>query len=197
MSTAKLSVLREEAKRKAIHLCGIAIPVLYLFFQRELLILGFLLAFLLAGTIEWLRFRGVVSLPCLREKETKEIGAYVFFLIGAFISIILFEKSIAIVAILMLAIGDAVSALAGAVVNVDNPELYEKRTKPPEVMLVMFVTSLLIGYLILHSLPVAVCGAIGATIADGVPLRVSGVSIDDNLTIPLFAGVLMSIGSMW
>ena len=113
MSTAKLSVLREEAKRKTIHLCGIAIPVLYLFLQRELLILGFLLAFLLAGSIEWLRFRGVVSLPCLREKEHKKIGGYVFFLIGAFISIILFEKSVAIVAILMLAIGDAASALAG------------------------------------------------------------------------------------
>jgi len=51
---------------------------------------------------------------------------------------------------------------------------------------------LIIGWLTLHSLPMAVSGAIGATIADGVPFKVQKVAIDDNLTIPLFSGVLMS-----
>lgn len=192
MSTSKSRVLRKEAKRKTIHICGIAIPVLYLFLQKDLIILGFVLAFFGIFVIEWLRFRGLVSLPFLRNKEQKKIGAYVFFVIGAFISILIFEKNIAIVAILMLAIGDAVSGMAGAVLNVDNPELYEKRMKRPLVMLVMFVTCLIIGWLALHSLLVAVFGAIGATIADGVPLRFHSVQIDDNLTIPLFSGMLMS-----
>ncbi len=192
MPTSESSVLKEEAKRKTIHICGVAIPVLYLFLQKDLIILGFVLSLVIICIIEWLRFRGLVSLPFLRNKEQKKIGAYVFFVIGAFISILIFEMSIAITAILMLAIGDAVSGMAGAVLNVDNPELYEKRMKPPAVMLVMSVTCLVIGWLVLHSLPMAVLGAIGATIADGVPLRVYGVTIDDNLTIPLFAGVLMS-----
>ena len=192
MPTSESSVLKEEAKRKTIHICGVAIPVLYLFLQKDLIILGFILSLVIICIIEWLRFRGLVSLPFLRNKEQKKIGAYVFFVIGAFISILIFEMSIAITAILMLAIGDAVSGMAGAVLNVDNPELYEKRMKPPAVMLVMSVTCLVIGWLVLHSLPMAVLGAIGATIADGVPLRVYRVTIDDNLTIPLFAGVLMS-----
>ncbi len=72
---------------------------------------------------------------------------------------------------------------------------HEKRIKPPEVMLVMFAVSFIIGYFVLHSLPVAVFGAIVAVIADGVPLRVYGVTIDDNLTIPLFSGILMM--SFW
>ncbi len=192
MSTSKSRVLREEAKRKTIHICGIAIPVLYLFLQKDLIIIGFVLAFFVICIIEWLRFRGLVSLPFLRNKERKKIGAYVFFIIGAFISILIFEKNIAIAAILMLAIGDAVSGMAGAVLNVDNPELYERRMKRPLVMLVMFVTCLIIGWLALHSLPTAVFGAFGATIADGVPLRIHSVQIDDNLTIPLFSGMLMS-----
>ncbi len=192
MPTSKSSVLREEAKRKTIHICGIAIPVLYLFLQKDLIILGFVISFFAICIIEWLRFRGLVSLPFLRNKEQRKIGAYVFFVIGAFISILIFERNIAITTIFMLAIGDAVSGMAGAVLNADNPELYEKRMKRPVVMLVMFVTCLIIGWLTLHSLPVAVFGAIGATIADGVPLRVYGVTIDDNLTIPLFSGMLMS-----
>ena len=196
MSTSQSSVLREETKRKTVHICGVAIPVLYLVVQKDLIILGFVLSFFIIGIIEWLRFRGVVSLPFLREKERKEIGAYVFFVIGAFISVLIFEKNIAIAAIFMLAIGDTVSALAGAMMSVDNPERYERRMKPPEVMLVMFITSLIIGWLVLHSLPVAVCGTIGATIADGVPLNVYGVPLADNLTIPLFAGMLMSFGSI-
>ncbi len=191
--------LIEEAKRKTIHICGVAIPVLYYFLQKDLVVLGFVFSFIIIVVIEWLRFRGVVSLPFLREKENREIGAYVFFVIGAFISILIFEKSIAIASILMLAIGDAASALAGVVKSSDGneTEMYEKRMKPPEVMLVMFIVSFIIGCLVLHSLPVAVFGAIGAVIADGVPLRVHSVIIDDNLTIPLFSGALMSFCSIW
>lgn len=199
MPSARSSILIEEAKRKAIHICGAAIPVLYLFLQKNLIVLGLAISLLVAFIIERLRLRGLVSLPFLREKEEekKEIGAYVFFVIGAFISVLIFEKEIAIAAILMLALGDASSALAGAVLFTDKSEMYEKGLKPPEVMLVMFITSLLMGWLVLHSLPVAVFGALGATIADGVPLRIRSVQIDDNLTIPLFSGILMSFGSMW
>ena len=196
MPNSKLSALREEAKRKTVHICGVAIPVLYLFLPKDLIVLGFVLSLFIIFIIEWLRFRGVVSLPFLRKNEKKEIGAHVFFVIGAFISILIFEKSIAIAAICMLAIGDAASALAGEVMSVNNPEMQGKRMKPPTVMLVMFVTCLIIGWLVLHSLPVAVFGALGATIADGVPFKVQKVAINDNLTIPLFSGLMMSFGSL-
>ena len=192
-----MSVLREEAKRKTIHSCGVAIPLVYLFLQKDVILLGFLISFFIISIIEWLRFHGLISLPFLRENERKQIAAYVFFMIGAFISVLIFEKRIAITAILMLALGDTVAALAGARMTVDNYEQYGKRIKPPKVMLVMFITSLLIGYLVLGSLPIAIFGTFGATIADGVPLKVQGIPVDDNLTIPLFSGILMTCGSMW
>ncbi len=57
----------------------------------------------------------------------------------------------------------------------------------------MFCVSFAVGFLVLHSLPVAALGAVGAAVADGVALRVRGVRINDNLTIPLFSGALMSL----
>ena len=133
-------------------------------------------------------------MPCLREYEGKRIGAYVFFVISAFISILLFEKHIAIAAILMLAFGDTVSALAGAVLTTSQAGSPGKRLKPPGVMLAMFLISLLIGFLVLGQGLAAVLSATGATIADGVPLQVRQIPVNENLTILLVAGVLMSLG---
>lgn len=92
MNPSKLTILREEAKRKTIHTCGVAIPVFYFFFPKHLVVLGFVFSSFVIFVLEWLRFRGVISLPFLRqsEKEKKKIGAYVFFVIGAFISILIF-----------------------------------------------------------------------------------------------------------
>jgi dolichol kinase len=196
MSSSKLKVLRAEARRKTIHCLGATIPVLYLFFPKEWLMLGFFVGFANIALLEWLRLHGRLSLPCLRDYEGTRIGAYVFFVISAFLSILLFEKRIAIAAILMLAFGDTVSALAGAVLNTGQAAPPGKRIKPPSVMLAMFLTSLLIGLLVLGPGAAAVLGAIGATIADGVPLQVRQVPVNDNLTIPLVAGCLMSIGSL-
>ncbi len=196
MSSSKLNVLRAEARRKTIHCLGATIPVLYLFFPKEWLMLGFLVGFAIIAPLEWLRLHGRLSLPCLRDYEGKRIGAYIFFVIGAFLSILLFEKRIAIAAILMLAFGDTVSAVTGAVLTTGKAGPHGNRFKPPGVMLAMFLTTLLIGLLVLGPGLAAVLGASGATIADGVPLQVHQVPVNDNLSIPLVAGCLMSIGSI-
>ncbi|HDS44500.1 MAG TPA: hypothetical protein ENN68_00085 [Methanomicrobia archaeon] len=182
-----------EVRRKALHLCGILIPVLYLLFPKDWIILGFLIGFCIIVLIEWLRFRGRITLPALREREHQCIPAYVFFVTGAFLSILIFEKTIAITAILMLALGDTASALTGVLIDAE-PRWHERRRKRLEVMLVMFVTCFIIGWLMLCSIPLAALGALGATVADGLPLSIRGYHLDDNLTIPLFAGALMSVG---
>ena len=51
------------------------------------------------------------------------------------------------------------------------------------------------GYAIVGSKGIAAAGAVGAMIADGVLLRIHGFAIDDNLTVPLFAGFLMTLAS--
>ena len=195
MGAAQSHPVWAEVRRKALHVCGVIIPVLYHLFPRDWIILGFLFGVIIIVFLEWLRFRGRITLPALREREHRTIPAYVFFIIGAFLSILIFEKSIAITAILMLALGDTVSALTRVLIDAE-PRLPEGRRKRLEVMLMMFVTCFVIGWLLRFSLPVAAFGALGATVADGVPLRLRGYYLDDNLTIPLFAGTLMTVGAM-
>jgi dolichol kinase len=62
----------------------------------------------------------------------------------------------------------------------------------------MFLACLAIGYLssfAITNLPfeVYLAGAIGATIADSIALVFWNRGLDDNLTIPLFAGTMMSV----
>lgn len=191
-------ILREEIIRKFIHISsGILISVLYIVSEKDLLIISLLFTLFVILFLEVLRFRGMVSVPFLRDREKKKIGGHAFFMLGAFISILLFDKQIAIASILMLAIGDAASGLAQAVKRrtLDREEAYKRGIKPPDVILIMLSVSFLVGYYTIDSLTIAISGAIGATIADGVHLRIYGISIDDNLTIPLYSGFLMSLVS--
>ena len=195
---SRSGILKEEIVRKFIHVgSGIVISVLYAISQRDLLIVGLPFSLFIISFLEVLRFKGMVSVPFLRDREKKKVGGHAFFILGAFISILLFDKQIAIASILMLAIGDAASgiALAAKRGTLDGGEAYKRRIKPPDVILVMFGVCFLVGYLTVDSSVTAIGGAIGATIADGMHLRVYGISIDDNLTIPLYAGFLMSLVS--
>jgi phytol kinase len=191
-------ILREEIVRKGIHLAsGILMAVLYTLFQRDVLIFVHLIFLVTIWLLELLRLRGVIPVPFLRDREKKKIGGHAFFMLGTFITILLFNKQIAVASILMLAIGDAASGIAqvvksGALENLEGPR---GAIKPPDVILVMLGVCFLVGYLTVDSSVTAISGAVGATIADGVRLRIYGISIDDNLTIPLYSGFLMSLVS--
>ena len=196
---SRSGILKEEIIRKFIHISsGILISVLYAISQKDLLIIGLPFLLLIILCLEALRFKGVISVPLLRGREEKKIGGHAFFILGAFISILVFPKQIAIASILMLAIGDTASGIVLTVKRepLESREGYKKRIKPPEVILIMFIVSFLVGYYALDSLIMAIFGAIGATIADGVLLRIYGITIDDNLTIPLYSGFLMSLVSI-
>jgi dolichol kinase len=105
---------------------------------------------------------------------------------------------IAVASMLMLSLGDAMSGLAGSVLENSNVRGRNERwrVKPMPIVACMFLTCLAIGFLSSSitglSFPVYLAGAIGATVADSVALVFYNRNLDDNLTIPLFAGALMS-----
>jgi dolichol kinase len=196
--TSRAGILKEEIMRKGIHLAsGILMAALYTLFQKTVLMFVHLFFLLTIWFLELLRLRGVILVPFLREREKKKIGAHAFFMLGSFISIVLFDKQIAIASILMLTIGDAASGIAQVVRRgaLESLERFRGTIKPPDVILIMFAVCLIVGYLTVDSPVTAISGAIGATIADGVHLRLYGISIDDNLSIPLYSGFLMSLVS--
>jgi len=191
-------ILKEEIVRKGIHLAsGILMALLYTLFQKNVLIFVHLFFLITIWFLEFLRLRGMILIPFLRDREKKKIGAHAFFILSTFISIVLFDRQIAIASILMLTIGDAASGIAQVVKRgtLESLEGSKGAIKPPDVILVMFGVCFLVGYLTVDSSVTALGGAIGATIADGVHLRIYGISIDDNLTIPLYSGFLMSLVS--
>ncbi len=178
----------------------------YYFVTKEtaLILLSFVNVILLLA--EWLRLIGKIKLPqiLLRPHEEKKVAAYIYFQMAALFSILVFDKTIAIAALLMLALGDTASGLAGAMMNGGNIRNNgaKNRVKPIPIMAVMFSVCVLVG-LALLSLPLApdmtklsfgvyAAGALGATLGDAVPVRIMGRQVDDNLMIPLLAGAFMT-----
>lgn len=199
-----------ELRRKAIHVLGSFIAVAYYFIEKDTALFGLAIINAVLICIEYLRLSGKIKLPdiLLRPHENKQVAAYIYFQIAALISILIFEKTIAIAAILMLALGDTASGLAGALMNRGNVRYSRGKlmVKPLPIMAVMFAVCIITGLLLMlvpfapdmQHFPVLVyvIGALGATLGDAIPMRIQGRSIDDNLMIPILSGIFMTIASI-
>lgn len=198
--------MSRELRRKAFHITGSLIPVGYYFVTKETALILLLFVNVILLPVEWLRLGGKIRMPqtLLRPHEEKKVAAYIYFQMAALFSILLFDKTIAIAALLMLALGDTASGLAGAMIsggNIRNNGA-NHRVKPIPIMAAMYLVCVLIG-LVLLSFPLApdmaslsfgvyAAGAVGATLGDAVPIRIMGRHVDDNLMIPLLSGAFMT-----
>ncbi|MDF0590817.1 hypothetical protein [Candidatus Methanocrinis natronophilus] len=209
----RTDLLMMEARRKAIHLTGLSVPAAILLFGKASAF-GFVAAALaVAVLLERARLSGKLWLPAVREHEEERVAGYFYYILGALLTVALFSPPIAVAAMLMLALGDAASGIIGSVVRgsavrTRMMEGGERRTKPLPVVAATFAVCLAVGYAarILEgtyfsgpgvlSLLVCTAGAAAATFADAVPLTFRGKVIDDNLTIPLFAGSAMSLAAL-
>ncbi|MHC1579764.1 MAG: diacylglycerol/polyprenol kinase family protein [Candidatus Alkanophagales archaeon] len=170
-----------EGGRKAVHaIGGILTPITFEIFGKQLLISGVLACLFLSALFEFLRLRRgkpVFYSGLLRSYEESRLAGHVFFLMGVLVCVALFEGDVAMAAVLMLAAGDGVSGVVKS----------RMRGLAP---LSMFVTSAAVGCIYVPP-PVSTLGALGATLADSLPLR--SKYLDDNLTIPLFSATLMQL----
>jgi len=210
-------VLAKEVSRKAIHMAGVVIPLAYyFFFSRELILIIFGAGVLAAAVLEYIRLTGHPVFPriLLRgHEENGVVGGYFYALLSSFLAVLLFDKEIAIAAILFLDIGDGITGLAGAIMTMlSGPKEADKRSggpaghslfgelkyavthsKSPVLMAVMFIVCGALGLLLYPSLSLKMiaAGALGAVVADAFPWRLLGFTVDDNLSIPLLSGALM------
>ncbi len=184
--------MADELKRRLVHASGSGLVALYLLASYLELPLTWdhfrvLMVVLALGTIglEILRLRvGLewwIYEKLTREYEAEQFAGYGYYMVSMTIVVLIFEPAIALPAMLMLAIGDPIS---GAV---SDDTL--RRVKHPRVLVTMFAISTALAYPFLP-LSAALAAALGATIADGVKVTVGEFVLDDNLTIPIYAGVL-------
>ncbi|MDP7609125.1 MAG: hypothetical protein QF814_05325 [Candidatus Marinimicrobia bacterium] len=185
----------EEIKRKIIHLSNSVIPLSYYFFVEDRLMMIWILLsitiFFVA--VDYFRFRigwiqkwfSVFFSSMLRkhELEGKLTGATWAF-IGATISVFLFEKDIAVLALLFMSVGDTIAALIG--------QQYGK-IKIGEKTIEGFAGGLVSCILISIFFPSVnwINRIAGSLIASLIEL--SPIPVDDNLMIPLISGGMMTL----
>lgn len=191
--------LVREIRRKLIHLTGLSVPLGILIFGKIYTAAMIAIALVVALVLEAGRLKGKIRLPEVRDQEQDKVAGYIYYIFGSLITVVVFQPMIAVTAMLMLSLGDAVSGLAGSVLeNADVRSCNQRwRIKPFPIVTAMFLACLAIGYLssAITNLPfqVYLAGAVGATIADSIALVFYNRGLDDNLTIPIFAGSMMSL----
>jgi glycerol-3-phosphate acyltransferase PlsY len=188
-------LLASELKRKAIHLASLVIPVGYYVspdawhrdWERALLA-----SVILSLAIEVFRlnhprtrnlFRHFFG-ELIRNHEEASLLGSTYLLIACLLSIHLFPKPIAVLALCFLIVGDTVAAIVGK--SVGRIKIFGKTLEGSLACLaICFGITLFLPEVPFH---VAIVGAIVATIFELLP-----IPLDDNFRIPLSAGFAMEL----
>lgn len=185
--------MARELTRKSIHLLGLVVPILYLFTSRNFAIIGVGGLVALALGAELLKvlvpsvratFLRIFS-PILRSQEQKggPTGA-TYFLIGSFLCVLFFDKTLAIVCLCFLTLGDLCAALIGK--QWGRIKLFSRKSL--EGSLACFVVCIAVALLMRLHPAVAITGALVATVVELLP-----IGVDDNITMPLISGFAMHL----
>lgn len=186
--------MRQEIIRKAIHLSiNSFIPLAYLFLNISKI---WMIVLLGIGSVAiviidigrtrdgWIsKIFGKLFNGMLRSHELdgKLTGAS-YVLIGSFVSVVIFPKEIAILALLFTAIGDTAAALYGR--KFGKFKIWNKTLEGS-------IVGLIACFIIASFFPqipniIKFSGAFAAMFIELLPIK-----IDDNLRIPLFSGIVM------
>lgn len=128
------------------------------------------------------------SITIYKDKEQVRISSMTLFLLGCFLSFLLFERTIAFCTMVFLIFGDLSAKMLGLAYG--KHKLFNKTL---EGSLAHLLACLVLGY-ILHLfvyMPTSLIfvGAFVATIVEVLPFN-----IDDNLSVPVITGAILTIG---
>ena len=126
-----------------------------------------------------------------RPKDYKKLPGkgLIFFMLGVFIVLAFFDKDVAIAGVLILAVGDSIAAIIGQYGEIPNP--FDKK-KYIEGSIGGAIVAGLAAALIVSPVEAALASA-AAMIAEGAGLRAGRNQIDDNIIMPIIAGLTIWI----
>ncbi len=174
---------------------AVAFPIFYLFYSKEfvLTLLGsvtlfFILVDLLrlgSKKVNVFVFRWLSAF--FREKERHTFSTATLFLTSSFLTILLFDKAIATLAIIFLTFGDIFAKFTGL-----EHGRWRIFGKTLDGTLAYFATCLVAGFIWSQFVPVSwilmVFGAAAAAITELLP-----VGVNDNFVIPLMSAAVMRV----
>jgi len=190
---------RVQPLRKLIHLGGAAFPLLYLFAPRSTLVWVTLIALALVVLVEggrqvWSPLeRWVESFigPAMRAGEERKPTAGTWSMLGIAITVLAFERELAIPAMFYAQLGDPAAEIVGR--RWGRHRL--PNGKSLEGSLGCFGVSLAVGLGCCQALPlspgVAALGALVATVAEAAPLP-----LGDNLLMAPLGGLAMTLAAL-
>ena len=182
-----------ESARKLIHLAGGLIPLIYLLLDltkgEALLILGSLgLPFIVADILRLRRpalnrwflrlFQGA-----MRPGEESRLTGSTYYLVACWFTILVFERTVAAAALLVLACADTAASVVGQAIG--GYRFAKGKTLSGTGAFV--VTAFLVTLPLFPATP-ALGGAIIAAVIECLPLP-----LDDNITIPLAVGISLTL----
>ena len=191
------TTLAGELLRKLIHLFSIIVPLAYFFYIKDKILMTIILIILtlIALIVEYARRNQKNKIGYFFQKYIKSIlrpnekrGCFTgatWMLIGYTITVLTFENDVAVLALLFLSIGDSCAGIFGRIFPFGK--VWNKSVLGSFVGLIICI---LFGFMINTALPFEVIflGAFSGMFIEIIPLK-----IDDNLSIPIFSGLIMQI----
>ena len=185
---------KSELARQILHIfIGCFVIALILFVKYKVVLITLFLIFLLSIILSLislkkrLPFVGFLIDKIGRESEIKFPGkGLVFFMAGSLLTIRLFPQDIALAAMVVLTFGDSVSNLFGSYVN--NKKKFPKNTRNIYGTLAAIIISSLLALFFITPL-YAVTAAVIGMFAEALSIRLGEKEADDNIIVPLAAGV--------
>ncbi len=178
--------VRKEAARKLLHLIGLAAPIAYLHVGKNPVLASLVLCLAASAILEALRLKHPKFFPfhaafkaLARQRELNAPSGYLYFFLGASITVAVFNSWPAIIALTASIIGDVASALVGSQVG-KVPVPRKGRTLEGTLAGALSIISLSA----LYPLPQVAA----ATVAFMVVETLSPARLDDNLLHPLALG---------
>ncbi|MBY0472067.1 SEC59/DGK1/VTE5 family protein [bacterium] len=127
--------------------------------------------------------------PIMRSSEINQVSGIAYYISAVILSIAIFPKTIAILSVLYLAVGDPVASFVGITYGSKTPRLADGKSLAGTAagILACFLVGVIflssIGLSIPMTLLLAVIGGVSGGVAELLPLE-----IDDNFSIPIVSG---------
>lgn len=185
-----------ELGRKLIHLGSALFAVLYYYTDRGFMLWLMGVLTVLAIGLEVARQRSPavrrliqrVAGGVFRSSEQSEVTGATYVSIAILLTILLFAKPVAIACIAMLSVCDSLAALVGQ--RFGKARFLGKSVAGSGAF---FLSALAIGCWLLPNVWAALAGALAGTLAEAQEIRLGRVQVNDNVAIPLLAGLAVTV----
>jgi dolichol kinase len=190
--------LAMELLRKAVHIL-VGVGIVFLFTRGLLDVSSFGLLVLLYAALLLFNLRyqhGLLTKVISINRADRDIPGLdiLFYFVGCFIVLLLFDERIAFSAILILAFADPLAHLASRGFGRTTTRL--NTTTYLEGTLVGIAIGTLVAWRYVALLPALIASAV-AMLFEAGRLRIRGHHVDDNLVIPVVAAVVLWVLSLW